>query len=32
VVVDHSPTPSTVRIAADSKGDGKNALDACERW
>src|SRR5438067_2411975 len=28
----HSPTPSTVRIAASSKGAQKNALAACERW
>jgi hypothetical protein len=28
VVVAHSPTPSTVRIAASSNGEGKNALAA----
>ena len=27
-VVDHSPTPSNVMIAADSNGDGKKALAA----
>ena len=28
--VAHSPTPSIVRIAASSNGDGKNALAACD--
>ena len=28
----HSPTPSSVKIAASSKGDGKNALAACDSW
>ena len=28
--VAHSPTPSSVRIAASSNGDGKNALAACD--
>jgi hypothetical protein len=28
VAVAHSPTPSTVRIAASSKGEQKNALAA----
>src|SRR5450759_4957056 len=32
VVVTHSPTPSTVRIADSSKGEHKYALAACERW
>jgi hypothetical protein len=32
LAVVHSPTPSTVRIAASSKGEQKNALAACERW
>ena len=32
VAVAHSPTPSTVRMAASSKGEQKNALAACERW
>jgi hypothetical protein len=32
VVVAHSPTPSMVRIAACSKGEGKNALAACDWW
>ena len=32
VAVAHSPTPSTVRRAASSKGEQKNALAACERW
>ena len=31
-VVDHSPTPSKVMIAASSKGDGKKALAACDSW
>ena len=30
VAVAHSPTPSIVRIAASSNGDGKNALAACD--
>ena len=29
-VVDHSPTPSNVMMAASSNGDGKNALAACD--
>ena len=32
VVVAHSPTPSTVRMAASSYGEGKNALAACDSW
>jgi hypothetical protein len=32
VAVAHSPTPSTVMMAASSKGEQKNALAACERW
>src|ERR1035437_7609241 len=32
VPVTHSPTPSTVRMAASSKGEQRNALAACERW
>ena len=28
----HSPTPSTVRMAASSKGETRNALAACEMW
>jgi len=32
VAVVHSPTPSTVSIAASSNGDAKNALAAWERW
>ena len=31
-LVAHSPTPSKVRIAADSNGDGKNALAAWLSW
>ena len=30
LAVAHSPTPSSVRIAASSKGDGKKALAACD--
>ncbi|MFT3766829.1 MAG: hypothetical protein QM820_15130 [Minicystis sp.] len=30
--VAHSPTPSMVTMAARSKGEGKKALAACERW
>ena len=30
--VAHSPTPSSVKIAASSNGDGKNALAACDSW
>ena len=30
--VAHSPTPSIVRTAASSKGDGKNADAACDSW
>ena len=32
VVVDHSPTPSTVSIKAFLNGEGKNALAAWLRW
>ena len=32
VVVLHSPTPSSVTIAASSNGEGKNALAACDSW
>jgi hypothetical protein len=32
VAVDHSPTPSIVITAADSNGEGKKALAACETW
>src|SRR5260370_27681 len=32
VPVTHSPTPSTVRIAASSKGEHRKALAAWERW
>jgi hypothetical protein len=32
VVVAHSPTPSVVRMAARSYGDGRNALAACDSW
>ena len=32
LAVAHSPTPSSVRIAASSKGEGKNALAACDSW
>ena len=32
VAVAHSPTPSTVRIAASRNGEGKNALAACDSW
>ena len=32
VVVAHSPTPSMVRIAASSKGDGRNAEAAWLWW
>ena len=28
----HSPTPSSVRMAASSKGEGKKALAACDSW
>ena len=28
----HSPTPSTVRMAASSNGELKSALAACEAW
>ena len=28
----HSPTPSTVRIAAESNGDGRKALAALVPW
>ncbi len=31
-VVAHSPTPSMVRKAASSNGEGKNALAACDSW
>ncbi len=31
-VVVHSPTPSMVRMAASSKGDGKKALAAWLKW
>ena len=31
VAVVHSPTPSTVRIAASSNGEQKNVLAACDR-
>ena len=30
--VAHSPTPSIVRKAASSNGEGKNALAACDSW
>ena len=30
VAVAHSPTPSIVRMAASSNGEGKNALAACD--
>ena len=30
--VAHSPTPSIVRMAASSNGEGKNALAACDSW
>ena len=32
LAVAHSPTPSSVRIAASSKGEGKKALAACDSW
>src|SRR5229473_3166311 len=32
VPVTHSPTPSTVRIAASSNGEHRKALAAWERW
>ena len=32
MLVAHSPTPSTVNIAARWYGDGKNALAACDSW
>jgi hypothetical protein len=32
LAVAHSPTPSSVRIAASSNGDGKNALAAWDSW
>ncbi len=32
LLVAHSPTPSKVRIAADSNGEGKNALAAWLSW
>ena len=32
LVVAHSPTPSMVRTAASSNGEGKNALAACDSW
>ena len=32
VAVVHSPTPSTVRMAASGKGEQKKALAAWERW
>ncbi len=32
LVVVHSPTPSSVRMAADSKGEGKKALAAWASW
>ena len=30
--VAHSPTPSIVRMAASSNGEGKNALAAWDSW
>src|SRR5690242_6423365 len=30
--VNHSPTPSTVKIAASLNGEQKNVLAACDRW
>src|SRR3989442_9917887 len=30
--VTHSPTPSTVRMAASSKGEHRKALAACDKW
>ena len=32
LAVAHSPTPSTVKIAAFLNGEGKNAAAMCERW
>jgi hypothetical protein len=32
LLVAHSPTPSNVRIAADSNGEGKKALAAWLSW
>ena len=32
LLVAHSPTPSSVITAADSNGDGKNALAAWLSW
>ena len=32
VAVAHSPTPSRVKMAASSNGDGKNALAAWDSW
>ena len=32
LAVAHSPTPSTVKIAAFLNGEGKKAAAMCERW